>query len=151
MTKQPTSDVWGANGFDAIIKRNVEWAVPFVESAVMALRRDGRPLGTEAISQPDRLAALLEAGPEFWDALKSNPQAAAKLAADVLQARAKGKIPAQGPRVGEAQWIEDQQNQEIKGAPQPFSPGATTGVERDIPLPWPSQGAAQGAPNSTAV
>lgn len=129
MAKQPIRDVFGANQYEDIVNRNVKWAQDFIVSAVNSLRRDGRPLGTRKIAQPERLASLLEAGPEFWDALKqSDPEAAAKLAADIIRARADGKVPEQGPRIGEAQQIEEQQQAEAQGQVPP----AGTQVARPI-------------------
>lgn len=129
MAKTEVRDVWGANQYEDIVKRNVEWMQVFIVSAVKALRRDGRPLGTAKTSQQEKLTTLLEAGPEFWDALKGNdPVAAAKLAADVLRARADGKVPEEGPRVGEAQQIEEQQQKFAQHAPP-------MGTERAHPIP----------------
>jgi hypothetical protein len=127
--KTEVRDVWGADQYEAIVKRSVDWAVPFMVDAVKALWRDGRPLGTSVVPEQQRLTSLLEAGPEFWDALKgNNAPVAAKLAANILSARAAGKIPEQGPRVGEAQQIEEQQ-QKLSTAPAPL------GTERFHPIP----------------
>lgn len=141
MATQRVRDVWGANQYEDIVTRNAAWMQEFIVQAVKELRRDGRPLGTRKISQPERLARLLEAGPEFWDALQQNdPEVAAKLAADLIRARADGKVPEQGPRVGEAQQIEDQQAASAQGqAPptgtqvaRPIAPAIVRGAQESI-------------------
>lgn len=141
MATQRVRDVWGANQYEDIVTRNAAWMQEFIVQAVKELRRDGRPLGTRKIGQPERLARLLEAGPEFWDALQQNdPEVAAKLAADLIRARADGKVPEQGPRVGEAQQIEDQQAASAQGqAPptgtqvaRPIAPAIVRGAQESI-------------------
>lgn len=120
MAKQEVRDVWGANQLEDIVQRNREWMQEFIVAAVKSLRKDGRPIFTKKVPEKERLARLLEAGPEFWDALKQNdPEAAAKLAADIIRARGAGKVPEVGPRVGEAQQIEDQQQAEAQGQQPP--------------------------------
>lgn len=126
-------DVWGADQYEDIIKRNVVWMQEFIVQAVKALRRDGRPLGTIKLTKDERLTRLLEAGPEFWDALQQNdPEAAAQMAADIIRARAEGKVAPAGPRVGEAAQIEEQQQ---KAPPtgtqraQPIAPSLVRGAQ----------------------
>ena len=141
VAKQQEREVWGANQLQDIIYRNTAWMQEFIVAAVKALRKDGRPIFTAAVPEKERLARLLEAGPEFWDALKQNdPEAAAKLAADIIRARAAGKVPAEGPRVGEAQQIEDQQTAETQGtAPptgtqvaRPIAPSLVRGAQESV-------------------
>jgi len=80
----------------------------FIVAAVVSLRKDGRPLFTAKVTDKERLAKLLEAGPEFWDALQANdPEVAAQMLADIIRARAAGKIPAVGPRAQEAAEMPD--------------------------------------------
>ena len=128
-----TRDVWGANQYEDTVKRNTKWMQDFVVAAVRALKRDGRPLGTEKVNKADRLARLLEAGPEFWDALQQNdPEAAAQMAADIIRARAEGRIPPQGPRVGDAAQIEEQQAEAAPTGTQraaPIAPSIVRGAE----------------------
>jgi len=115
-------DVWGASQLEDIITRNTKWMQDFIVSAVKALRKDGRPLFTSKVPKEERLARLLEAGPEFWEALQqSDPEAAAQLAADIIRARASGKLPPTGPRVEEA--LENQQEEEeVDTGTQPAQP-----------------------------
>jgi len=78
------------------------------------------------------LDAADESRPEFWDALQQNdPEAAAQMAADIIRARAEGRIPPEGPRVGEAAQIEDQQAQAPTGTQRaaPIAPAIVRGAE----------------------
>jgi len=59
-------------------------------------------LYTQKIPEDERLAALLQAPPQFWDALsRTDPETAAALAASVIRARVQGKVPEEGPRADE--------------------------------------------------
>jgi len=105
-----------------VIDRNAKWMTDFIVTAVVALRKDNRPLYTAKVNQKERLARLLEAPPEFWDALQANnPEVAAKLLADVIRARAEGKIPSFGPRAQEAQDMPDDGEEDATGT-QPAQP-----------------------------
>ena len=132
-------DVWGANDIQAIVERNAAYMTAFIVAGVKAVMRDGRPLFTERTTEADRLAALLQAPPQFWDALAaSDPETAASLAADIIRAREKGKIPAEGPRANEVQ-----PETAPAGAPPTTEAGIEaenigkpgTGTERNRPLP----------------
>lgn len=115
-------DVWGASRLQDVIDRNAKWMTDFIVTAVVALRKDNRPLYTAKVNQKERLARLLEAPPEFWDALQANnPEVAAKLLADVIRARAEGKIPSFGPRAQEAQDMPDDGEEDATGT-QPAQP-----------------------------
>ena len=101
-------NVWGADRLQDIIDRNAKWMQEFVVAAVVSLRKDGRPLYTAKVDAKERIAKLLEAGPEFWAALQTeDPEVAAKMLADIIRARAAGKIPSRGPRAEEAEEMPD--------------------------------------------
>lgn len=94
--------VWGANDLEKVVARNAKWITAFIIAGVQAVMKDGRPLFTEKASEAEQLSALLTAPPQFWDALEAqDPETAAALVATIIKARAKGKIPAEGPRVEE--------------------------------------------------
>lgn len=121
--------VWGADDIQRIVDRNAKWITAFIVAGVKAVMRDGRPLFTEKTSEAAKLAALLQAPPQFWDALEAqDPETAAALVADVLRAREKGKIPAEGPRAGEVP-------PEIVPADGTEVGKPGTGTERAVPLP----------------
>jgi len=102
-------NVWGADRLQNVIDRNARWMTEFIVAAVTSLRKDGRPLYTAKVTDKERLAKLLEAGPEFWDALQAeDPEVAAKMLADIIRARAAGKIPSRGPRAEEAEEMPDE-------------------------------------------
>jgi hypothetical protein len=95
-------NIWNAEDIEDIVERNAPWFATLVSEGVRATQRSGRPLYTERIPEDERLAALLQAPPQFWDALSStDPETAAALAASVIRARDQGKIPEEGPRADE--------------------------------------------------
>ena len=115
-------NVWGADRLQDIIDRNAKWMQEFVVAAVVSLRKDGRPLYTAKVDAKERIAKLLEAGPEFWDALQqNNPEVAAAMLADIIRARAAGKIPPTGPRAQEASEMPDDWEEDETGT-QPAQP-----------------------------
>ena len=115
-------NVWGADRLQDVIDRNAKWMQDFIVAAVVSLRKDGRPLYTGKVTDKERLAKLLEAGPEFWDALQAEePEVAAKMLADIIRARAAGKIPQQGPRAKEAADMPDEWEGDEPGT-QPAQP-----------------------------
>lgn len=102
MSRLRRRNIWNAEDIEGIVKRNAPWFRDLVAEGVKATQRSGRPLYTERIPEDERLAALLQAPPQFWDALAStDPETAAALAASVIRARAAGKIPEEGPRANE--------------------------------------------------
>lgn len=95
-------DVWGADEIQRIVERNSKWLTEFIVAGVKAVMKDGRPLYTEKIPEQERLANLLAAPPQFWEALQAaDPETAAQLVASVIKAREGGKIPPVGPRAAE--------------------------------------------------
>lgn len=131
-------EVWGANDVQAIVERNAKWVTAFIIAGVKAVMKDGRPLFTEKTSEAARLAALLQAPPEFWNALEAqDPESAAALVASVIRAREKGKIPAEGPRAGEVvpEEIPAGEAAETAGQEAENIGQAGTGTERNRPLP----------------
>lgn len=111
-------NLWGADDLEEIVNRNAAWAQAFIDAGVKALMKDGRPLYTDKIPDSERLANLLNAPPQFWDALQaSDPETAAALVASVIRARQKGKIAKEGPRAGEV-VPEDGPAPEDLGLPQ---------------------------------
>lgn len=116
-------DIWNADDVERIVQRNAKWFSDLVAEGVKATQRAGRPLFTQKIPESERLAALLQAPPEFWERLSStDPETAAALAASVIRARAQGKIPAEGPRANEV-TPEDAQAM-AEAAPPPPVPEA---------------------------
>lgn len=102
MSRLRRRNIWNAEDIKGIVERNAPWFRTLVTEGVKATQRSGRPLYTERIPEDERLAALLQAPPQFWDALSStDPETAAALAASVIRARAEGKIPEEGPRADE--------------------------------------------------
>lgn len=115
-------DVWGADEIQRIVERNAKWFTEFIVAGVKAVMKDGRPLYTERIPESERLANLLNAPPQFWDALQaSDPETAAELVASVIKAREKGKIPPVGPRAAEV-VPEDGPEQEEDAGTGPSTP-----------------------------
>ena len=103
-------NIWNADDIEGIVERNAPWFTSTVVEGVKATMRSGRPLYTEKIPEDERLAALLLAPPQFWDALsRTDPETAAALAASIVRARAAGKVPEEGPRADEvtSEDIED--------------------------------------------
>lgn len=112
--------VWGADRLQDVIDRNSKWMTEFIVAAVTSLRKDGRPLYTAKVTDKERIAKLLEAGPEFWAALQSEePEVAAKMLADIIRARAAGKIPSRGPRAEEAEEMPDDESGTQPAQPLP--------------------------------
>lgn len=102
MSRLRRRNIWNADDIQGIVERNAPWFSKIVSEGVKATMRSGRPLYTERIPEDERLAALLQAPPQFWDALAStDPETAAALVASVIRARAEGKIPEVGPRADE--------------------------------------------------
>lgn len=102
MNRLKHRNIWSAEDIQKIVERNAPWFRDIITEGVKATQRSGRPLYTEKIPEDERLAALLQAPPQFWTALAStDPETAAALAASVIRAREEGKIPEEGPRADE--------------------------------------------------
>lgn len=98
-------NIWNADDIEKIIKRNAPWFSELVVAGVKATLKSGRPLYVEKIPEDERLAALLQAPKQFWEALaSSDPETAAEFAASIVRARAAGKIPEEGPRAEEVTY-----------------------------------------------
>lgn len=139
-------DVWGADEVERIVKRNAMWLGEFLIAGIKAVMKDGRPLFTEKIPEKDRLAALLQAPPAFWDAMQTqNPEMAADLVAKVIKARLAGKIPPQGPLADQVTTADGQQAEAPSGevaqvptglfTPVPDIGKPGTGTERPVSVP----------------
>jgi hypothetical protein len=101
----------GADALEEAIRRNVVWATAIIVASVRALRKDGRPPFTEKLDATQRIMKALTAPPEFWDALmETDPEQAAQLAADVIKARMKGKIPDVGPLATQAEQLQEDED-----------------------------------------
>jgi hypothetical protein len=119
------ADIWGADAIQGIISRNAVWASDMLVAMVKSLMKDGRPIFTEKIPQQESLQKLLNAPPQFWEAIQSqDPEAAAALVAKLLDARMKGKIPEIGPRADE-----------VVAEDGPAKVDTTTGTEAAKPIP----------------
>ena len=119
------ADIWGADAIQGIISRNAVWASDMLVAMVKSLMKDGRPIFTEKIPQQESLQKLLNAPPQFWEAVQSqDPEAAAALVAKLLDARMKGKIPEIGPRADE-----------VVAEDGPAKVDTTTGTEAAKPIP----------------
>ena len=114
------ADIWSADAIQGIVERNGKWARDMLVALVNALMKDGRPIFTEKIPESEMLANLLNAPPQFWDAIQaSEPESAAALVAKLIKAREKGKIPQIGPS---AEEVVPEDGEEINDGTQPASP-----------------------------